>query len=181
MNDLHKTALVTGASRGIGKAICKELLQSGYSVIGLSRNIRNNDPHLNKIAHSKSVRYEVIQADVSESQEYDKIFEFIKSEFGKLNLLVHNAGVAPEERKDVLEMTLESYTKVMQVNLGGPIFLTQKLFPLLEHEKNGSVVFISSILFGSAVPRWCRASARKICFAGGFNGRSSSKNSLRFA
>ena len=145
MTPLPKTALVTGASRGIGKAICKELLQKGYSVIGLSRSIKATDTELNGIAKEKKVYYSGISADVSNIDDYEKIFDFVKREFGELNLMVHNAGVAPLERKDVLEMTLESYNRVMQINLFGPIFLTQKLFPLMEQVQSGSIVFVSSI------------------------------------
>jgi len=145
MTSLPKTALVTGASRGIGKAICKELLQSGYSVIGLSRSIQAIDTELNGIAKDKKVYYSGISADVSNIDDYEKIFDFVKREFGELNLMIHNAGVAPLERKDVLDMTLESYNRVMQINLFGPIFLTQKLFPLMEQVLSGSIVFVSSI------------------------------------
>jgi len=145
MTVLPKTALVTGASRGIGKAICKELLQAGYSVVGLSRNIQTSDAGLNKIAKDNQVYYSGIQADVSKSKDYDKVFDLIQKEFGVLNLLVHNAGVAPLERKDVLEMSMESYNRVMQINLSGPIFLTQKLFPLMEQAQSGSIVYVTSI------------------------------------
>lgn len=145
MTVLPKIALVTGASRGIGKAICKELLHSGYSVIGLSRSINTTDVDLNRIAKENQVSYSGIRADVSNTQDYEKVFEFIRKEFGMLNLLVHNAGVAPLERKDVLEMSVDSYNRVMQINLFGPVFLTQKLFPLMELAESGSIVFISSI------------------------------------
>ncbi|MCK5821300.1 MAG: 3-ketoacyl-ACP reductase [Bacteroidales bacterium] len=140
-----QTALVTGASRGIGKAICIELLQSGYSVIGLSRNIQSTDSLLNEIAKVNQVSYLAIQADVSDIQAYQRVYDFVQKEFGTLNLLVHNAGVAPLERTDVLEMSLESYSRVMQINLLGPIFLTQKLFPLMEQVESGSIVYVTSI------------------------------------
>ncbi|MEA1878943.1 MAG: 3-ketoacyl-ACP reductase [Bacteroidota bacterium] len=140
-----KTALVTGASRGIGKAICIELLNSGYSVVGLSRSINTVDADLNRIAKENQVFYSGIRADVSKTQDYDKVYDFIKKEFGMLNLLVHNAGVAQMERKDVLEMSVDSYNRVMQINLFGPVFLTQKLFPLMKQLESGSIVFVSSI------------------------------------
>ncbi len=141
----NKTALVTGASQGIGKAICLELLKAGYSVIGLSRNIEKSVPELSQFAAKAQVHYSGIQADMADMKSYQRVFEYVKKTFGSLNLLVHNAGVAPEERRDVLEMTLESYNRVMQINLTGPVFLTQKLFPLFAEGDKGSIVIVSSI------------------------------------
>lgn len=145
MKHLHKTALVTGASRGIGRAICEELLRSEYSVIGLSRNIKQSDPEFNAIAVENGVKFLSIKADISAFEDFDKVVKFTKENFSSLNLLVHNAGVAPLERKDVLEMDFQSYERVMQINLTGPIFLTQKLFPLMEKQVASSIVYVSSI------------------------------------
>lgn len=145
MSNSLKTALVTGASRGIGKAICKELLQAGYTVIGLSRNISLRDAVLDDIAKENYVQYSGVKADVSNADDYNKVYDIVKEKFGILNLLVHNAGVAPLERKDVMEMSVESYNRLMQINLSGPIFMTQKLFPLMENTDSGSIVLVSSI------------------------------------
>lgn len=134
-----KTAVVTGASRGIGLAISEKLAKNGYRVAGISRNIEAGDP------------FEiVIRADVANIDGHDKITEELVERLGRIDLLVNNAGVAPLERLDILETRVESYDRLMNINLRGPFFFTQKI--VAEMIRNNPdekycprVIFISSV------------------------------------
>jgi NAD(P)-dependent dehydrogenase (short-subunit alcohol dehydrogenase family) len=135
-----KTALVTGASRGIGLAISKKLKENGFNVVGLSRKIEPGDP----FAYT-------IRANVDDLGSHDSIVERVLKKFGRIDLLVNNAGVAPLKRMDLLKMTVESYDRVMNFNLRGPLFLTQSVARAMVNEKgqdegfNPSIIFITSI------------------------------------
>jgi 3-oxoacyl-[acyl-carrier protein] reductase len=121
----EKVALITGASRGIGKSIAVNLAVSGYD---LALNGTSPEESVKEVInecrkHGASTCY--IQADISSSDGRKKIFDETKSFFGRIDILVNNAGVAPNERKDILNATEESYDRVMNINLKGPYFLTQ--------------------------------------------------------
>ncbi|MCD6347969.1 MAG: 3-ketoacyl-ACP reductase [Bacteroidales bacterium] len=145
MEVFRKYALVTGSSRGIGRSTAIELMSAGYCVIGISRNIDLNDKELIDLAGKHDVSYDCLRADVSIHDDQLRISDFVKEKSDYLNVLVHNAGVAPLERKDVLEMSRESFDRVMGINLGAPVFLTQLLYPLLSKASSAQLIFVSSI------------------------------------
>ena len=109
-----KTAIVTGGSRGIGRAISAELAQNGYQVVGISRHIEPGKPFAL-----------TIQGDVSDINSHETWFNQIIDQFGPIDLLVNNAGVAPIKRMDILETTSDSFDRLMDINLRGPFFLSQ--------------------------------------------------------
>jgi 3-oxoacyl-[acyl-carrier protein] reductase len=123
----ERTALVTGASRGIGRAIAVALARQGWSV---AINYRGNveaavaTRTLVEQAGGPSV---IIQADVAQADERNHLVEQTLSRFGRIDLLVNNAGMGPRQRMDILETTEASYDEVMAVNLKGPFFLTQRV------------------------------------------------------
>ncbi len=122
---MEKTALITGGSRGIGFGIAKELAKAGFNLaINGVRNQNSVQPILDEL---KDFGVEVIyvQGDISNKDNRQQIYETVISEFGKLNVLVNNAGIAPKERKDILEAGEKSFENVLNVNLKGPYFLTQ--------------------------------------------------------
>ena len=109
-----KVAIVTGASRGIGLATAKELALKGYQVIGISRNIEPGKPFAL-----------TIKADIADIESHAMILSQIAARFGRIDLLVNNAGVAPLKRVDILETGPESFDRLMNINLRGPFFFTQ--------------------------------------------------------
>jgi 3-oxoacyl-[acyl-carrier protein] reductase len=121
---MSKIACVTGAASGIGLAIAKKLFDDGYkiAIVDLREELDGN-----KIANEIGEGNLYIKADISLESGRQFILENIKSNFGKLDLLVNNAGVAPKVRLDILETTEESYDRVMNINLKGTFFLTQLL------------------------------------------------------
>jgi NAD(P)-dependent dehydrogenase (short-subunit alcohol dehydrogenase family) len=127
-------AIVTGASRGIGKAIAKELAESGYDLVVNHLDFTpQGEPDLSfaeqtqKEVESLGAQCKTVRGDVGCAEDRTRLIDFTRSEFGRVDLLVNNAGVAPLNRTDILEATEESFDKVMGINLKGPYFLTQKV------------------------------------------------------
>lgn len=151
-------AIVTGASRGIGKAIAIELAGLGYD-IAISHFDLTADGNPDESAGQKA-RAEIqasgakcisIRADVSSGADRQKLLKSTKDKFGRCDMLVNNAGVAPSKRADLLEASEESFDRVISVNLKGPYFLTQLVANWMVEQKKQSpdrnfrVVNISSI------------------------------------
>ena len=146
-----KTVLITGGSRGIGLGIAKSLAAKSYHLA--INGMRNEKEILPVLDNLRSYGVEVIycQGNISLAEDRQRIIKKIKSEFGQLNVLVNNAGIAPSERKDILEATEDSYEKVMKTNLQGPYFLSQEIARWMIQQKeadtkyNASIVNISSV------------------------------------
>ena len=127
-------AIVTGASRGIGKAIALELASLGYDLL-----ISHFDFDADSRADESAVRAAAaeiekagaacreLRADVSSASDREALVAQARESFGRCDLLVNNAGVAPQRRVDLLEATEESFDRVLSVNLKGPYFLTQRV------------------------------------------------------
>jgi len=130
---MNPVALITGASRGIGRGIALELAKLGYDlVVNYAGNVEAaqktaGDCVAAAQAAGKIIRAEVCQADISKSEDRKKLVGFTKSTFGWISMLVNNAGVAPDVRADILEATEESFDRLMAINVKGPYFLTQQV------------------------------------------------------
>lgn len=118
-------ALVTGGSRGIGRAICVELARSEYNlVINFNENFSAAETTRGLVEDLGAIG-EMCQADITSKSDRELLVEFAMERFGRIDLLVNNAGIAPPVRQDVLETTEESYDRILNGNLRGPYFLTQ--------------------------------------------------------
>ncbi len=131
-NNNKKVALVTGSTHGIGEGIVLELAKIGFSVVvnGASTTILSEDYNNNLKSIFKEKledKYLYIQADVGKTEDREKLINSIRKKFNRVDVLVNNAGVGPIKRGDLLEMTEESYDRVMGINLKGPFFLTQNI------------------------------------------------------
>ena len=148
-------ALVTGAARGIGAAIAIELAGGGHDVAIL--DVIDAGATARAVAQAGG-RALCVTADVTDPDDRASAISAIESEFGRLDVLVNNAGVAPKVRADILEMTPESYDRVMDVNLKGPYFLTQAVARWMIRQRQARpegwmcVVNISSISAYTASP-----------------------------
>lgn len=136
------TAVITGGTRGIGLGIAKELLQNDFTVILTARSESKESVDL-KEQYGERVNF--ISCDISKENDVDNLVSFVEEKFGKIDLLVNNAGVAPKERKDILEITGEDFDYVMDINLKGTFFVTQKFVPLLIKNEKSRIVNISSM------------------------------------
>lgn len=119
-----RVAFVTGSTRGIGKSCAEILAESGYHVIVSS----SREAHEAELAFKDWDRekYTYVKCDISDPDSRRKAFEFIEKNFGRLDLMVNNAGVACKERLDILETTGESFDRLMDINLKGTFFMCQK-------------------------------------------------------
>ena len=127
-------AIVTGASRGIGKGIAKELASLGYDlVINHFDFTTEGQPDESRAEQTQKeikelgAKCESLRCDVSRAEDRSSLIALVKSKFGRCDMLVNNAGVAPLKRRDILEATEESFDRVMGINLKGPYFLTQQV------------------------------------------------------
>ena len=135
-------AVVTGGSRGIGLGIAEELLKKDFMVIVTARN---KSAEVELLEKSFDGRLKFVSCDISSDVDRKKLADFVKESFGCLDLLVNNAGVAPRERKDILEITPDDFDYLMDINLKGTFFLTQELTPLLIKNDKSRIVNISSM------------------------------------
>lgn len=146
-----KVAFITGGSRGIGLGIAEALASEGYdlAINGVRPEERVTDTLDSLRARGVEVRY--VQGDIGNAADRNRMVYEIWDHFGQLNVLVNNAGVAPKERNDLLEMSEDSYDWVMGINLKGPLFLTQAIAnKMLAHRKSdpgfpACIVNVSSI------------------------------------
>jgi 3-oxoacyl-[acyl-carrier protein] reductase len=133
------TAIVTGASRGIGRAIATELAKT-HQVVGTYRGRRDA---------AESLRAEtgadIIACDISSAADREALIRQARERFGHLDLLVNNAGMGQRERRDVLDATEESFDELIGTNLKGPHFLTQLAARWMLEQASGRIVFITSI------------------------------------
>jgi 3-oxoacyl-[acyl-carrier protein] reductase len=118
-------ALVTGASRGIGRAIALQLAHDGYAI---AINHVSPTPHAESLLQeieSAGGKAHILRADISQPTDRANLIKGIQQHFGRLDFLVNNAGVAPTERRSLLDATEESCDRLLAINLKGPHFLTQ--------------------------------------------------------
>ena len=133
-----KTAIVTGVAGGIGKASALALAKKGYTIVGMGRR---EYPDLSDFSE---VDIHYVSGDVSVAEDRQKLFDTAIS-FGNIEALVNVAGVAPKERRDILEMNEESYDYVMGINTKGTLFLTQLVAnEMIKQGAGGAIVNISS-------------------------------------
>jgi NAD(P)-dependent dehydrogenase (short-subunit alcohol dehydrogenase family) len=119
----RRVALVTGGSRGIGLGIAKQLAAGGMAVV---INGRRSEEEVKDALDSLSPAPTLYcQADVGELADHQGMLEAIRQRFGRLDVLVNNAGVAPDVRADLLDASPESFDRLIRINLRGPYFLTQ--------------------------------------------------------
>jgi len=132
---MKPVSLITGSSRGIGRGIALELATAGTHDIVI--NYAGNEAaalECQKLcleASKGQVRVEVVQGDVSLAADRARMIDFVREKFGRLDLLVNNAGVAPNVRADILEAGEESFDRLININLKGPYFLTQLAVKLM--------------------------------------------------
>src|SRR4051812_45454368 len=124
---MNRVALITGGSRGIGRGIALELASRGWDLL---INYCNNESAAKETvaacaAAGKAIRVQSCQADLAHAKDRETLIGTCRSAFGRLDLLVNNAGVAPNIRADILETQEQSFDRLIQINVKGPFFLTQ--------------------------------------------------------
>lgn len=133
---MKRVALVTGGSRGIGLGIAQALLKDGFEVAICG---------VRPTCDLKEFFY--VPCDVSDAGARAKMLAAIRQRFGRLDVLVNNAGIAPKVRADILDATEESFAQLVRTNLQGPYFLTQAVAKWMIEQKlsHASIINVSSI------------------------------------
>jgi NAD(P)-dependent dehydrogenase (short-subunit alcohol dehydrogenase family) len=132
-------AIVTGASRGIGRGIATELA-STHRLVATYRGREDAARSL-----QQETGAEIFRLDIASAADRQALLDFCRETFGRLDLLVNNAGMAPRVRADLLDASEESFDELIDTNLKGPYFLTQAAARWMRQRKTGRIVFITSI------------------------------------
>ncbi len=137
-----KNALITGATKGIGKAVTEELLNFGANVFIVART--EKDIQLS-IKHWKQKGFNVygIAADITEKKDREKIFNEIKKDWNKLDILINNAGM--NIRKKTIEYTFDEFQKILNTNFISAFEMCRLFYQLLKESKEASIVNVSSV------------------------------------
>lgn len=142
---MNKTALVTGANRGIGLEISKQLADKDITVIMTSRNMHVGRPLVNELRKQwKHVWYH--QLDVTDESSINDLYQHLDGECGKLDILVNNAGVLLDENRSIFDVDLNTIRSTMEANLYGPVRLVQVLLPLLKNSVDSRIINLSSTM-----------------------------------
>jgi NAD(P)-dependent dehydrogenase (short-subunit alcohol dehydrogenase family) len=136
---MKPVAIVTGASRGIGRGIAIELART-HDVIGTYRGNRQAAESLRA-----ETGCEILMSDISSAADRAALISFARDKFGRLDLLVNNAGITQRVRADVTEADEESFDEIIGTNLKGPHFLTQLAARWMLEQGSGRIAFITSI------------------------------------
>ena len=125
-----KVALITGSGGGIGFGIGTRLMEEKFVVVfnDLSDSLKDDKLEIvDGLAGKHETSFMYVKADISSGEGHERILSLLKNETGRIDVLVNNAGIAPRNRRDLLEMERDDFKALMSVNLEGPFFLTQKV------------------------------------------------------
>jgi NAD(P)-dependent dehydrogenase (short-subunit alcohol dehydrogenase family) len=143
---MKQVALITGGSRGIGFGIAEHLASKNFDLA--INGVRDESAVGDALNDLRSQGADVIycQGNIASSDDRARILKQVRSHFGRLNILVNNAGIAPRERRDILDATEESFDEVISTNLKGNYFLTQHAANWMIEEKKKDRAFFASII-----------------------------------
>ncbi|HEY1684839.1 MAG TPA: 3-ketoacyl-ACP reductase [Tepidisphaeraceae bacterium] len=148
----RKVALITGGSRGIGLGVAMSLAQSGFDVAINGRRAAEEVTSPIEQLRATGAKVLYLRADISAHPDRAAMLEQIEQTFGRLDVLVNNAGVAPEQRADILDASEDSFDRLISINLKGPYFLTQAVAQWMIRQRQssgpewrGCIINVSSI------------------------------------
>lgn len=150
-NQARRVALITGGSRGIGLGIAESLADSGFDLAINGVRERSEVAEVLAALAKRGTAVEYFRGDVSVAADRQSMIDGIRAQFGRLDVLVNNAGIPTKVRADILDATEESYDRVLGVNLKGPYFLTQLAARWMVEERNASADFRGVIVNISSV------------------------------
>jgi 3-oxoacyl-[acyl-carrier protein] reductase len=141
MLESRGVAIVTGASRGIGRAVALALAQAAHYdiIINYARNAGAAE-EVKRLILATGRSAQTVQADISKAEDRQRLVDDALLAFGRIDLLVNNAGIAPDVRADILDATESSFDRLIDVNLKGPYFLTQLVARTMIAQGSGSTI-----------------------------------------
>ena len=146
---MRKVAIVTGSSRGIGFGVARRLGRDGFAVVISATGTQKKNQAALELLTQDQTEWIYVQADISKKEDRARLVEQTVQVFGRIDVLVNNAGVAPSARADLLEMSEESFDRVIGINTKGTMFLTQLVAKQMIGQemigkKRGTIINISS-------------------------------------
>lgn len=141
---MSKVAFITGATRGIGKQIAITLAENGFDICINYRKENEELTNTKKEIESKNVKCLPVQGDVSNFDDCKKMVEELIAEFGKIDVLVNNAGITKDAL--IMRMSKEDFSSVIDVNLVGTFNVTKNVVPYMMKARTGKIINISSVV-----------------------------------
>ena len=140
---MERVAIVTGASRGIGREIAKSLAKQNIKVIANYNNSEEKAIELKKELEAEGIMIDIVKADVSQREEIRNLVKYVIEEYGKIDILINNAGIS--EYKLFTDETDEDWNRVINTNLYSTFATSQEVIPNMIKNKNGCIINISSV------------------------------------
>lgn len=141
---MNKVALITGATRGIGKQIAIELAQDEFDIVVNYRSETEDLAKLKEEIEAKNVKCLLVKGDVSKFEDCENMIKEAINEFGKIDVLVNNAGITKDTL--LMRMSKEDFERVIDVNLVGTFNMSKNVIPYMMKQKSGRIVNISSVV-----------------------------------
>ena len=139
---MNKVIIITGASRGIGREIAKELAEEGEKVIANYNKSEEAANNLKEELNKKNIEIDIVQADVSKREDAKRLAQYALKKYGRIDVLINNAGIA--EYKLFTDETDEDWQKIMNTNLYSAFAMSQEVIPNMIHNKKGCIINMSS-------------------------------------
>lgn len=155
----NKVALITGAARGIGKAIAKKFAENGYNVVINYVSAKTDIKTLTKEFEDLGVKVLLVKADVSNKEEAEGLVNQTIEKFGEIDVLVNNAGITKDNL--LMRMSEEDFEKVLDINLKGTFLITKFATKYMMKKRCGSIVNLASVVGVAGNAGQCNYSASK--------------------
>lgn len=139
---MKKIAIITGASKGIGREIAKELAKEGVQVVANYNKSLEEAKQLQAELEKENINIDIVKADVSKREEAKSLVEYALKKYGKIDVLINNAGIS--EYKLFTDESKEDWDRVINTNLYSAFSMCQEVIPNMIHNKNGCIINISS-------------------------------------
>lgn len=139
-----KNAIITGSTRGIGRAIAERLAEEGANIVISSSNAAASPEVAEEIAQKYNVKTLTIQANVAKFHEVENLVASTKEIFGSVDILVNNAGITRDNL--ILRMSPEDFDLVLDVHVKGVFYGTKAVYPIMMKQRSGKIINISSVI-----------------------------------